>query len=259
VYYLWRLGVWSPTLAAGTTRSHIPGVREYLAVLLDPNIGLVAWMPALAVLTVLGAAALLLTRARRPADLDLKLTTLCCAVSGPTFMYGMTQALNVNSGGTERVSRYTMWLIPLALPFLEAAVMGVERRRPLLITALAVALVAPYLVYFNPARSYAYLWPTRQAALLYEYAPGWYLPLPEIFWERQMGRDTWALQDPGSAATAQCTLILLSKRDPNQPCPLTPEEAEQAQRMFHGGWRSVWIVRQGPLDLGRAGVFGEAR
>ncbi len=106
-YYLLRLGVFTPQELNGGIAGVWPTASQYLAPLIDPDIGFLAWMPVTAIIAAFGLA--LLGRAAAGAGIAhqrLALTALCALGMGAWFLFLFAQTTNVNSGGTVHVSRY---------------------------------------------------------------------------------------------------------------------------------------------------------
>jgi hypothetical protein len=213
-YYLLRAGTLSRLAGAGdirwVTRS------EYLAALVDPNLGLLPHAPILAAV-VIGAAVVLLLRAPR----RLAAPGVCAAVvSGAWLAFVAATATNVNHGGTPGMSRYATWFIPLAIPlFQEADRLFPRARRWMAIPALAAAVLGVWA--FHPARAETPGRPTRLASFLWTRYPSLDNPLPEVFDERLRGLDeNWL-----PVATPGCEKVLLpgrAGRDSVWPMPCAP-------------------------------------
>jgi hypothetical protein len=251
VYYLWRLGVPTPQRLNGGIHLRLPSPEHYLAVLLDPDIGLLPWLPLFGLLAAVG----LVVITKVPYDLNLRLTALSALAIGGWFLFVFAQTTNVNSGGTVHVSRYALWLLPLGLPFLAATAHWLgPRLRALLPVAGTLALVA-YAIAFQPGRPEVYLSQSPQAEFVTAWLPRLYRPVPEIFFERQRHQDGGVR---GSVATGDCHVLLLDAGSDwrDLPCRLSPDEASAADRLFATGWEAAWINRPGPLSLGASGVSG---
>jgi hypothetical protein len=258
LYYLWRLGVVTPQQLNGGIRGGWPEPGRYLAVLIDPDIGLLAWAPLVGVVGLVGLAVLIgCGRSGAPwATLDLRLAAGCALLSGAWFLFVFAKTTNVNSGGTVHISRYAMWLLPLSLPFLAAAAGWLGARRAALLPVAAAVAFACSAVAFRPGLAEEYVTPSPQSAVIDAWLPGLYLPVPEVFYERQRGVDGGVR---GSAANRGCTVILLDVDAPEQPCPISSPERSRADLLFADGWRAVWITRPGRLGLGGGGVAGALR
>ncbi len=254
-YYLWRLGVVTPQELNNGFGVHLPGWDASFAPFVDPDIGVCWWAPAIPLFAVAGACALLTNRIPAPRRRDLRWTAVVATLLGGWFLLTFAQTTNVNSGGTMSMTRYAMWLLPLAIPFLAAFA---EAGASFNILMLAVAAVAFPLaaILFDPAQPERYVTPSPQSAWLNDWLPGRYRQTPEIFYERHRATDGGV---HGSAATPGCQTILVARSDEQQPCPLTTREGSAAQALFDAGWNAVWITRSGFSGWGAPGVVGAIR
>ena len=213
-YDLLRLGTLTPLV--GTGDIHWVTRPEYLAVLIDPNVGLLPHVPVYAAAAV-GAVLVLAFRApRRLAAAGV----LAAVASGAWLAFVAATATNVNHGGTPGLSRYATWFIPFAIPlFQEVDRLFPRRLNWMAVPALASAVLGVWA--FHPARSEAADRPTRLASFLWTRHPSLDNPLPEIFAERLRGLDeNWL-----PVATPGCEKILLSGRggrDSVWPMPCAP-------------------------------------
>jgi hypothetical protein len=240
-YYLLRLGVLTPQELNGGIAGAWPTAGRYLAPLIDPDIGLVAWMPITALLTIAGLA--LLAKSDLNANIEnqgLALTVLCVAAICVWFLFVFSQTTNVNSGGTLFVSRYALWLIPLALPAIGVSTRYLEARVPGMMVVASIALFVAYLSYFHPDQGERYVEHSPQAAWLMTHVSAAYRPIPEIFVERTLHIDGGAR---ASAADPDCRLVLVVAAQPNHPCVLTALERVRLQQRFTDGDAAVWIRR----------------
>ncbi|HEU0113337.1 MAG TPA: hypothetical protein VFQ80_01600 [Thermomicrobiales bacterium] len=254
-YYLWRLGVVTPQALNHGFGLSLPDWERYLAVLVDPDIGLFWWAPLIPLFTVVGAVSLGSRRLGGERRADLGWAALAAAILGGWFLLTFAQTTNINSGGTMSMSRYAMWLLPLAIPFLAAAAEAGAAANLAMLAAGIVALPLAVIL-FEPAQPERYVAPTAQAAWLIDWLPGRYRQTPEIFYERQSATDGGVR---GSAASRGCQTVLLSRTDQQQPCPLTAGEQAAAHTLFDQGWSAVWITRPGFSGWGAAGVAGAVR
>jgi hypothetical protein len=167
------------TLLAGANPSHTPSLAEVVAVPLDPATGLVANFPAppLAVIAAIGL--LVYRRARGWPDMDAAIAL----VTGAAFLFTFSQAANIHHGGTPGMSRYGLWLIPLAIPFLARAHETASRPWHVFLSAAAAVSSAVSVIMFHPAVAEHQREPTAAATYLWTHHPGWNNPLPEIFVE----------------------------------------------------------------------------
>lgn len=257
-YYRWRLGVVTPQELNGGIAAGVPSPARYLAPLVDPNLGLLPWTPLLGGLALVGAGLLAWPgRGEAPwRSRDLRVAGGCAALLGGWFLAACAQTSNVNSGGTVHLSRYALWLLPLTIPFLEAASRWLEGRLPGLLPAVGVVSFVGYAVLFRPGQPERYVVPSPQAEWAAVWLGGRYRPVPEVFFERERGVDGGV---NGSAANGACTLVLLSEGAPEPACPPTEGERAEAVRLFGQGWRSVWVGRPGRLGVGGEGVEGAVR
>ncbi len=214
LYYLLRAGTFSRLAGASdirwVTRS------EFLAALVDPNLGLIPHAPILAA-AVIGAAVVLIFRAPR----RLAAPGMCAAVvSGAWLAFVAATATNVNHGGTPGMSRYATWFIPLAIPlFQDVDRLFPRLRRWMIAPALAAIVLGAWA--FHPARAETPGRPTRLASFLWTRYPSLDNPLPEVFDERLRGLDeNWL-----PVATPGCEKVLLpgrGGRDSVWPMPCAP-------------------------------------
>lgn len=250
-YYLWRLGVVTPQQLNGGIGPNVPSVERFLAVLVDPDVGLLAWAPQLGVLALVGAVLLAKGRAKDERLAPLRWPAAVGAVGGGWFLLAFAQTTNVNSGGTVHLSRYALWLLPLLIPFLAAV--AVRPRANAAMLALGAVALPVYAILFDPAQPERYVVPSPQSAWLNDALPGVYRPVPEVFYERRRAVDGGVR---GSVATPSCRVILVAAVSREQPCPLTAAEVAAVDRLLASGWGAVWVTRPGAWGLGRAGVSG---
>jgi hypothetical protein len=239
-----RLGVVTPQELNGGIAGSWPTSERYLAPLIDPEIGFVAWMPITALFAVIGLA--LLARSvwhEGSGDRRLALTMLCAGVMGVWFLFVFSQTTNVNSGGTIFLSRYALWLIPLALPPIAVSSRHFQARVPGIMLVAGVALFAAYLGYFQPDQGERYVEHSPQASWLMRHLPAAYRPLPEVFVERELHIDGGPR---ASAADPACRIVLVVATRPAQPCPLTAVERTNVQNLVSAGDTAVWVRRGAP-------------
>ncbi|MDQ3411243.1 MAG: hypothetical protein M3509_03915, partial [Chloroflexota bacterium] len=172
---------------------------------------------------------------------------------GAWFLFVFAQTSNLNSGGTVHISRYALWLMPLALPLVAATAGWLHPRVPALLPVAGLFAVIAYGAYFLPSRAEQYMTYSPQAAFIMSRAPELYRPVPEIFYERHHHTDGGVL---GSVASSDCRVILLHAAAPDIACPLSADETIVANRLLAGDWQAIWIIRPGPLGLGPGRVTG---
>ncbi len=225
-YYLWRLGIPSPLTASTITRW--PGLFDALFPITDVSVGLLFRFPPFALAVVMATAWLAwreLGRLREP----LIATTALAALA---LLWAAGQPVSQNHGGSPDLSRYAMWLMPLALPLLQQA--GTSTRVSMRHTGLALAAVSAVwtLVAFPPSRPEGHLQPTAFAGWLWSRHPMWNDPRPEVFAERLSHAEPAIVP----TATPDCQKVLLYEGQwPVQCLPqdTPPNECFDAQRFCY--------------------------
>lgn len=223
LYYQWRFGTMS--LLLGATRAEFPSLRQIAAVPLDLDIGLLPSFPAFAVVI---AIALVVVLRRDPRALARPESVLV-VVSTAVFLVSFAKTTNMHHGATPGMSRYGVWLIPLAMPWL-ADLRRLGGPAPNgVVAAIAVCSVIACSLIFHPARPDNYRDPTAIAHWVWTTHPEWNNPLPEVFVESQVARVSTALP----LATERCEKVLLIGRGDAQgmwPMPCFPAEIPDACR-----------------------------
>ena len=217
-YYLWRLGIPTPLTAATSTRW--PGLIDTLFPLTDVTMGLILRYPPYVIAVVVAAAWLAwreLPRLRDPfvATSGLAALGLLWAVGQPTSQ---------NHGGSPDLSRYAVWLMPLALPILQQAGTSTSPIMSRAGLALAAMSAAWTVVAFPPSRDEGHLQATPLANWLWTEHPMWNDPRPEVFAERVSHHEPAVVP----TATTDCQKVLLyeglwpvhclPQSDPPDPC-----------------------------------------
>jgi hypothetical protein len=238
LYFYTHVGVVMPIVKGGGAIVHWPSLGEARSFIFDPNIGLVANFPLFApVLAAVLAALLLKNRAR------LRSLSIWVAVAaGLVFLYAFSQTLNFNHGGTPHMSRYDLWLIPLAVPLLLEAdrAFGPAARRWM--APVAVISCAVSIVHAQPRVPEDCFHPTPLARYLWSRYPSLDNPLPEIFVERLRQKDagfweTYASQGCKAAlaylptATPECSKIFLVGHEPVPPPCAVPALPPACQKL----------------------------
>ena len=199
-------------------------------------------MPITALLTIAGLA--LLAKSDWHADIEnrrLALTVLCAAAMCVWFLFVFSQTTNVNSGGTLYVSRYALWLIPLALPAIAVSSRYLDARVPGMMLVGGIALFAAYLSYFHPDQGERYVEHSPQAAWLMTHVSAAYRPIPEIFVERTLHIDG------GARASAA---------DPDVPSRARRRGAARSTMRPHRVGASRAFSRSLPTVMRRSGFAG---
>jgi len=214
VYYGWRWGLATPQLIKGTL-ARWPTIQEWGAVLWDPNLGLAFGAPLLVCTIVAAAVAVAVVTRLRLADSGAWIGLTAAAV----FLLSFAQSTNINSGATPGMSRYGVWLIPLAIPILQQAGVVVPARRLRWLAPVALASCLWCAVAFQPRLPERCGTPSRIASIIWARWPSIDNPLAEVFVERL------SFAEPGLApiATPGCTKVLLI--DGKWPVPCRPVPA----------------------------------
>jgi hypothetical protein len=206
LYYWMRIGVPEPQTLVDGTAFHVPHVGEMGAFVWDPNLGILPNFPALALALVASVATLAVVRRRALASPPI----LASAVVAVVLLASFAQTTNFNSGATPGPARYGLWLVPLALPLLDAAAKSGTRWWRAALGSIAVASCATMLVAYRPSLPESYLSPTRLATFLWTHYPWLDDPLPEVFSERLRGEDLFHVGEPvAPVATPDCSKALL--------------------------------------------------
>jgi hypothetical protein len=216
LYYLHHLGTALPL--GDTVLRHLPNPTELRAVLVDTNLGLLPAWPSLGL--ALAAAAVLALRTRVARWPWWELAAFAVAIGSLLVLF--TQPGNINHGGTRGMSRYAVWLAPLALPALGRLAAAARPGWMALLAGLSLVSAVPE---YLPERPERYLEPTPLAAWLWTRHPGLDTPLPEVFAER-----AWGYPPLGAvpASTPACEMALVRGDDtPIGRWPLSCVPAEK--------------------------------
>lgn len=216
VFYFW-LRYRTPSLLIDTTRQGTPALAEIVVPVFDPAVGLLANFPALA---IVGVAALIVVLRRRPREL-LSTDMLVSVAAALLFLVGFARNTNYHHGGTPSVSRYALWLIPLAIPLLRAAraAESVAWIRGLWAVSIASAVVTVFV--FHPAVPDNGRVPTLAAKYMWTKHPTWYNSLPQVFAETIL--HTEGIQVPVETPGCEKILIGSSQKEGTWPIPCYPE------------------------------------
>jgi hypothetical protein len=193
-YYLLRLDRLSPLTSYAA--ASWPSLTALFFPLADINMGVLVRCPPVAVVVM---AALLQRRAwREPAALPAALTSVA-------LLLVISQQPNMNQGGNPDLSRYIVWLLPLALPWLLALDRSPQRTTRMA-GALALIVTAAWTtVAFPLSRPESYRYPTPLATWVWTRSPSWTMPRAEAFAERTSHREPAIVP----TATPGCEKVLL--------------------------------------------------
>ena len=216
-YTYWRHG--TASLLLGATRPGTPAAAEVLAIVFDPTLGLAGNFPTF--LIVVACAVLVIIR-RRPRALASP-DVVAAAVVVVMFLYACARTTNLHHGGTPSFSRYSIWLIPLAIPLLTIVQMHGRRLWRAFSVTMAAASAVACLIAFHPRVGENAREPTWLATALWTHRPQWNNPVPEVFLE-VVGR---AERFAAPVALGGCEKVLLGGRGPDSgmwPVPCYPQE-----------------------------------
>lgn len=209
------------------TRSGVPTFQTLSAVVLDPSVGLIGNFPVFLIVVVAG----LVTLARHSGRYLVSTTIVIPAAIAAIFLFAFSRTTNVHHGGTPSLSRYAVWLIPLAIPLLSTLQQSGGRiwHRFLWTAAVLSAVISVFA--FRPSVPQNSREPTWLATFLWTRVPALNNPLPEVFIETQLQVDEFQLP----AATGGCEKILIAGTDlytgvlplPCYPAPV-PAECQKA-------------------------------
>ena len=225
----------TPSLLLSATRGGVPGLASLAAVITDPAIGLIGNYPVFLVVVVAALLWRLFANAATAPAVWRGRDTAVAAGAAAVFLISFARTTNVHHGGTPGMSRYAIWLIPLAVPLLagmkEVRNHGWRRfLRAAAITSAAISVAA-----FRPSVPQNSREPTALASFLWTRLPSWNNPLPEVFSETQLHLDDlWV-----PAATPGCEKVLLGTTPdgavwpiPCYPAPV-PETCQPAATLCY--------------------------
>jgi hypothetical protein len=180
---------------------HVPTLPEAGAWIWDSNTSLVAYAVPFVVSVIAALVMLAVFRPRSLARPEIGLTLGALVV----LLFAFSQTNNVHAGGSVGPSRYSLWLLPLAIPILDAARAAFRPAfgRALLAAAGIACILA--LSIHRPIEREGWLRPTWLADVLWRSVPHVENPLPEIFLERTAGREP----SVSSAAYGGCSKVLV--------------------------------------------------
>ena len=212
LYYEMRLGVLSSM--PGVVQ-HVPTLPELRFALFDLNFGLVPGAPAFAVAVAI-TLVLLLRRPRQLASWDLAVALAAV----PIFLYAFAQSPALAAGGTPSMTRYALWLMPLAIPLL-ARLRETKSVPERWLVVAAAATVVWTVAMFLPSRPEGDIFqPTRLASWVWRHHPGAENPLAEVFYLKV----AHAYESPQPVALPDCAKVLVVYGEWAR-CPVGPVPA----------------------------------
>lgn len=213
----------TPSLLLIQTRPGAPTFQTVSAPILDPSIGLVGNFPLFLIVVMAGFG----FRVRHNRENSILEELVIPATAAVIFLLSFSRTTNVHHGGTPSISRYALWLIPLAVPLLAALhrSRGTAWVRFLWCAALTSAVTSVFA--FRPSVPQNSREPTWLASFLWTRHPGWNNPLPEVFVETQLHIDDMRVP----VATGGCEKILVAGANADAgiwptPCYPTPVPVE---------------------------------
>jgi hypothetical protein len=169
---------------------------------IDPAIGLLGNFPFFVLALIAG---FLLVAVRSPRSL-VSSDMLAAALAGSVFLVSCARTTNFHHGGTPSVSRYVLWLIPLGIPLMAAALSHAERAWRMAAAPIATVSAVACLFAFHPGVAEGQREPTWAASVMWTRHPALFNPLAEVFAEVNARREE--LVTPIS--TAHCEKVLLA-------------------------------------------------
>ena len=160
------------------------------------------------------ATVALVLAARRLGRGTLSAGVLAIVPVAAVFAVGVAQTSNVNHGGTFGISRYAIWLIPLAIPVFERWHAAGRPWMPALAVVVAVSAVMSVAVAHPRHADHHDGGPSYAARFLWERFPALDNPLVEVFSERLGHFDRVPL------ATGDCSKVLLVGGVSPDECPV---------------------------------------
>ena len=217
----------TPSLLLEQTRSDMPTLQSLSAVVFDPTLGLVGNFPLFLIVVGVGV----LTLARRDSRNLRSESLVVPAISAAVFLFSFSRTTNMHHGGTPSLSRYSLWLIPLAVPMLAALDRGGRGLWTRFLWGAAVLSALISVIAFRPSVPQNSREPTWLATFLWTRFPAWNNPLPEVFMETELQVD----EPRVPVATSGCEKILIAGGDsesgvwpsPCYPAPI-PTECQPA-------------------------------
>jgi hypothetical protein len=221
VYTFTHHGTWS--LLLEQTRSGAPTFQALSAVVLDPSLGLIGNFPLFLLVVTVGLLMLVRCGGRDLIVEDVIIPGFAAAI----FLFSFSRTTNMHHGGTPSLSRYAVWLIPLAVPLLSSLKHMERRLWPRFLWCAAVVSALISVVAFRPSVPQNSREPTWLATFIWTRFPALNNPLPEVFLETELHVDDVRVP----AATSGCEKVLFTGGDAERsawpsPCYPAPLPAE---------------------------------
>lgn len=191
----------TPSLLLAATLPGIPSLAEIAVVPFDLNVGLVVGFPGLIVATL--GAVIVATR-RKPSSL-LAADVLGAAAAAVVFLVSFASTANLHHGATPGMTRYALWLIPLAIPMLASVHAHPHPTWSRVLGVITIGSVLFSVAVYHPARPENWTQPTRLSQWVWTHRPAWSNPMPEVFAETLRHDDRTVVP----TATRQCEKIVL--------------------------------------------------
>jgi hypothetical protein len=174
----------------------------------------------------------------------------------------VSQAPNVNHGGTPGVSRHGLWLIPAAVPLMIEYDAAARWRTGVLLMVAAVSAVWCAIA-FRPAMAENYQTPTRVASWLWNRWPALDDPLPEIFTERTVQLGDAHYLPTSTPGCEKVLLVALGERAMRWPVSCPPAEVPEYCQVpgtlcyanrFDAGYQFAFAPRQAGFRVAHLGL-----
>ncbi|MBA1275228.1 hypothetical protein [Stutzerimonas azotifigens] len=214
VYYFLRFGVATPQLLAGGADLG-KNIGYFYIWLVDPDIGLLPNWPLGVLLLIFAFVGFRLFR-RGPDFFENRMAWLFFLVSYfLVSVYSHSSTVNLNSGATINIARYSLWYIPLFFPIalIAAKWLVLSRARWVSAFCIIIPFLGIALLTFFPAKYESYTTPTRLSYFLQSRFPALYDPPPEVFLERFSGVGEAADKKRALVVGPDCKKILFIPGD----------------------------------------------
>lgn len=187
LYYFLRFGVPTPQLLAGGA-SLGGNLSTFYIWLIDPDLGLLPNWPigALFLFAAIGISA---SRKNKDEVLQDSFFLFFIFIFFVINFYAHSSTVNLNSGATPGVARYSLWYLPIFFPIVCYVINNYPRNKLLLIPTgiFSLIMVISSLVLNNPIKNEDYSTPTTLSSLIQTHASFLYDPPAEVFAERYSG------------------------------------------------------------------------